>query len=174
MPSLCVYFPFYCFLVSSPSIYSGWVHAWEMRVGGNSDLCSRASGPPLRLSRLGWTPSCFLSYLPKLWNRELVIDPNMSLNMLLASSHAYLFWDMESMVALLKVMQGKTLWNLGWGECFFDMSWPLKKQDDLYMSLPLYFLLVHKMLPALHSNPEYPVFSASRSITSISSYSHGI
>lgn len=172
MPSLCVCFPFYCFLVSSSSIYSAWVHAWEMRVGANSDLYSRASRPPL--SGLGWTHSCLLSYLLKLWNKELVIDTNVSLNMLLASSHAYSFWDMESKVALPKVLQGKTLWNLGWEECVFDMYWPLTKQDALYMSLPLYFLFVYRVLPGLHSNPEYPVFSASRSITSVSSYSHGI
>lgn len=63
---------FYCFIFSSSSVYSGWVHAWEMRVGGNSEPCSGASRPPLRLSGLGWTSSC----LPMPLSRELVTDPN--------------------------------------------------------------------------------------------------
>lgn len=57
---------FYCFLFSSPSVYAGWVHAWEMKVGGNSKPCSGTSGPPLRLSGLGWTPSCLPGFPPVL------------------------------------------------------------------------------------------------------------
>lgn len=51
---LCCEFGFHCailllpvFLV--PSIYSGWVHAWEMRVEGNSGPHAGISVPPLRL-----------------------------------------------------------------------------------------------------------------------------
>lgn len=67
---------FHCFLFSSSSIYSGWVHAWEMRVGGNSEPCSGASVHPLRLSGLGWTLSCLPSFPSMLLSRELVTDPH--------------------------------------------------------------------------------------------------
>lgn len=60
-----VYFPPDCFSFqksSSSSIYSGWVHAWEMRVGGNPEPGAGASGPPLRLPETGGASPCLPSF----------------------------------------------------------------------------------------------------------------
>ena len=158
---------FYSFLSSSSSIYSGWSHAWEMRVGGNSEPWAGASGPPGRLPEPSGASSCLPSFPWRL--QRVTTESNVCLTTLFSSSCACSFWWGARGG---KVMQGELFKNLAGEGC------PLTRPDHWQSrkipawSHPYLFQLFTRCV--LVSKAMDPVFSVIRRITRVPSHSQGV